>query len=235
MAAKKERVRRFLLDLTSLEVNTIVTADITGESMGDPREAIEDLRSANATTLGTIAGTLDTGEAAEGPGEESVAAPPVRSSRSLSFKDQARKAEALLESHATALSDNDQHHLSRICRHCRDLDRLAGKLDVQKPQTESIQQRPAAGGDDGGEATSRLEPEDMLTLRKMWELRAHPIAMQTVVQAGGDIITRIHPDYVGDRGSALLDLHRTGISTATEVWRSLVDTAVMILEKLADR
>lgn len=237
---KKRRIESFLLDLTTIEVNTLVTDNISGESMGDPQEAIADLRSRYASKLGAIAG----GDG--GASTRAFAAPGKRGGRaeSMDFRDQRRVAEELIAGQ-TGLAAGDQGHLDRIRANCGFLDRLSDKLvDAEAEpagpaRTRSPAPRAAAGKpastEDADDEVTQLSPKEMVALRKMWELGTEPIAFQSVIQAGGDMITRVHPDYATGTHQPLLELHRSGVETAIRVWSSLVDTAVLILEKLFDR
>ncbi len=232
-SGKKERIGKMLLDLTSIEVTTLVTEKITGESMGDPQQAVTRLRSLYASKLGGIADTYGgQGDASKGvlrtPAQKAAASEP------MTFKAQGRMADKLVEQHSDLAAD-DLGHLARIRAHSDHLEGLSAKLGVGEAPAQSYSSAAAPSAATPSAGEPRLSPTEMVKLRKMWELGIEPIAMQTVIQMGGDMITRIHPDVVGGAHPLLLDLHRTGIETATGIWRTLVDTAVLILEKILDR
>lgn len=246
MADNKQRVKRLLLDLTSLEINTLVTENITGESMGDPRQAIAQIQALYAAKLDEIDDAHRGAETAASPGGQAAPAAQLPASPAAAraqVRDTERRAESLKQQHQDKLSSEDHSHLSNIRDRSRELKGLLGKLGgAATPAAAAAQiQRapggpePAASGDSAPAETPELEPEDMVTLRKMWELGVEPIAAQTVVQIGGDVITRVHPKYASGEHPMLLELHQAGVSTATGMWNTLIDTAVRILGKIFER
>jgi hypothetical protein len=66
----------------------------------------------------------------------------------------------------------------------------------------------------------------LVTIRKIWELGTEVIAMQTIVQVDGDVITRLNPYYLDEtRYPKLQDYHNRGVSVALEHWVNLVNVA----------
>ena len=241
MAGKKQRIKDFLLDLTSLEVNTLVTENITGESMGDPRQAIEAIRALYAEKLEAVAAihaedsTPSSGPASP-PREVSAARAAPGTVAPDSIQGLEQRADELKQQYETRLSKEDQNNLTRIRDRCRELTGLMTKLDGGAELTVSASSQSQRASDKSASAkTAELSPEDTVALRKIWELGMEPIAAQTVIQLSGDVITRLHPKFASGQHPMLLELHRAGTATASEMWSSLVDTAVMILEKIIDR
>ena len=243
MADKKQRIKRLLLDLTSLEINTLVTENITGESMGEPRQAIAQIHALYAAKLDEIDAAHRDAETAPVPARTPAAqAGATAAATRAQMRDTERRAESLKQQHRQKLSLEDHSHLSGIRDRSRELRGLLGKLDAAAAPAAAAQiQRapgapaPAATVDSASAETPELEPEDMVNLRKMWELGVEPIAAQTVVQIGGDVITRVHPEYASGQHPMLLELHQAGVSTATGMWNTLIDTAVRILGKIFER
>ena len=238
MADKKQRIKRFLRDLTSIEINTIVTERIL--PMGDLRQEVERLRSAYASKLGSIAKTHQGGsQPAADSTLESAAAETARAAadpESMSFGEQERRADALLR-HEARLSPDDQHQLARIRGYSGELERLSRQLGAAPaPAADALESVTSGGAAPGAAAQPpELGPEDTIALRKILELGTESIAVQTVIQASGDMITRIHPDYATGEQPLLLELHRGGVATVSEMWRSLIDAAVSLLDKIIDR
>lgn len=66
----------------------------------------------------------------------------------------------------------------------------------------------------------------LVTIRKIWELGTEVIAMQTIVQVDGDVITRLNPYYMDEtRYPKLQEYHNRGVSIALEHWSNLVNVA----------
>ncbi|MBE2221332.1 MAG: hypothetical protein IAF02_07315 [Anaerolineae bacterium] len=71
-----------------------------------------------------------------------------------------------------------------------------------------------------------LRDSEMVMIRKVWELGTEVIAMQTIVQVDGDVITRLNPIYLDETTYPRLhDYHNKGVNIALEHWSSLVNVA----------
>lgn len=67
-----------------------------------------------------------------------------------------------------------------------------------------------------------LTTDQLALLRKIWEVGIEEIAMQTVVQLDGDVVTRILGKYAREDFAILHKLHNQGVSTALGFWKDLV-------------
>ncbi len=67
-----------------------------------------------------------------------------------------------------------------------------------------------------------LTPDEMMLIRKFWELGLEEIAMQTVIQVDGDVITRIQPAALVASAQPLRDLHKEGLQISVAFWHELV-------------
>ena len=74
--------------------------------------------------------------------------------------------------------------------------------------------------------------DDLITIRKAWEMGTEVIAMQTVVQLDGDIVTRLNSAYAAERYQPVRDLHRESVGSALEHWRYLVETLVTMAKSV---
>lgn len=75
-----------------------------------------------------------------------------------------------------------------------------------------------------------LIPDDMTLLRKIWEVGVEEIAMQTIIQLDGDVITRINTHYV--KRTDLHSFHREGVATAIAFWQDLVHVVKDFFENI---
>ena len=73
---------------------------------------------------------------------------------------------------------------------------------------------------------------DILTIRKAWELGTEIIVMQTVVQLDGDAVTRLNDASASAEQLMLRAIHQQGVETALGQWNSLVTTFMTIVNKL---
>ncbi|MDX2378854.1 MAG: hypothetical protein QNM02_03750 [Acidimicrobiia bacterium] len=114
--------------------------------------------------------------------------------------------------------------LMRIVRNC---DQLKSILErVGTGGTVMLSRGTAAGITDAD--TDKLPREDLITVRKAWEMGTEEIAMQTVVQLDGDIVTRLNSAYAGEEDQPVRDIHRESVGSALAHWQYLVDTVVAL-------
>jgi hypothetical protein len=77
---------------------------------------------------------------------------------------------------------------------------------------------------------SDLPADQFMIVRRIWELGAEEIVMQTVIHIDGDVITRIQPDKAGD--GDLHALHNASVVTSVQLWQGLVSTLRAFAEHL---
>ncbi len=71
-----------------------------------------------------------------------------------------------------------------------------------------------------------LREQELVMLRKVWELGTEVIAMQTIVQLDGDVITRLDPYYMDEKKYPRLhDYHNEAINVALKHWSEMVAVA----------
>ncbi len=73
-------------------------------------------------------------------------------------------------------------------------------------------------------------PEQLRIIRKAWELGVEEIAMQTVIQLDGDVVTRVQPKYTNEAYKGLHSLHNLGITTSVKFWKTLVDIVKDVIQ-----
>lgn len=155
------------------------------------------------------------------------------------LRAEARKADELyrlLIANGLALDDGSLIILKRIFRNC--------------DQIKSILSGRGMGGEEGAEKVRRaakkglsrkesevgdlpLTADEVLVVRKAWELGTETVAMQTVAQLDGDVITRIQGARLVAADKPLHDLHREAVGNALQHWQFLVQTLVQITTKAA--
>jgi hypothetical protein len=67
------------------------------------------------------------------------------------------------------------------------------------------------------------DPDELVQLRKIWEIGTEQIVMQTVLWIDGDATQRIHPGYIDKSHEQLLGLHAASVAAALGYWKSIGD------------
>jgi hypothetical protein len=113
--------------------------------------------------------------------------------------------------------------LTRIYRNCDQI-----KAMVSRPEMKTA----IGDGVDRDRARSAVLPvssDEMVTLRKVWEIGVESVVMQTVIQLDGDIITRIQRGQEVASNKPLHDLHQEAVGNALRHWQFLAQTVAQFL------
>jgi len=219
-------VERMFDDLLNLEVNLIVKSNMTARKMPMTGEAFNDIATqydaylvAHAPRVGVDLPAREVGDT-RSDGSYAVEAGDFQ----RLYETAMRLAGAAVATRASG--DNDLPEgvdviLKRIARNCEQLERimLEREIDAVKRTTEK-----------SGQSFAQWEPiefeekEDLLVLRKAWEVGTETVVMQTVAQVDGDIVTRLQPSRAGEDDTALHDAHGQLVSLSLEHWRFLFAT-----------
>ena len=151
-----------------------------------------------------------------------------------SLRDQAATALEMhqaMSRHGVALKMSDANMLRRIVRNCAQLVAILEKPGLA-PATGMELSRGAQSGIQNGPDATAFSADDVVTIRKAWELGTEDILMQTVVQLDGDAVTRINEAYTSASDQPLRDVHQQGVETALGQWNSLVNTFLTVFREL---
>jgi hypothetical protein len=72
------------------------------------------------------------------------------------------------------------------------------------------------------------DPDEMVHLRKVWEIGTEEVVMQTVLWIDGDATQRVHPAYVDKAHEQLLGIHAASVTASLSYWKSLGEIAVSL-------
>jgi hypothetical protein len=72
------------------------------------------------------------------------------------------------------------------------------------------------------------DPDEMVQLRKVWEIGTEEVVMQTVLWIDGDATQRVHPAYVDKAHEQLLGIHVASVTASLSYWKSLGDIVVSL-------
>lgn len=82
-----------------------------------------------------------------------------------------------------------------------------------------------------GELTrSDPDPDELVQLRKIWEIGTEEVVMQTVMWVDGDATHRIHPAYADKAHEQLLQMHSASVGVSLSYWKSLGEMIVTLFQ-----
>jgi len=246
------RVKGMFEDLLNLEINVIITPGMTARKMPDPWNALENTVEAYELLLREFCTEVLRGFRAQGSprvqvyGEvhEQRARKPdpsmVADNGRLRFVDPAEMTRGpgapsfatfdhlrvwAMEATAVACAlialpswpDAEQLNekvvlFKRIERNCEQLQAILTDPDLPGAVPQPV----------GKDLV--LSAEQLLTVRKIWEVGIATVVMQTVVQLDGDIVTRIHKAHEAASSQPIHELHRQSVDSAVKHWQFLFQT-----------
>lgn len=67
-----------------------------------------------------------------------------------------------------------------------------------------------------------LTTDELVTIRKAWEIGTEVIVMQTMIQLDGDVVTRIDPAYVTAEKETIRRIHSDSVTLSLKAWDQLI-------------
>jgi hypothetical protein len=121
---------------------------------------------------------------------------------------------------AGALRSIDIGVLNRIRHNC---DQLKG---ITVTMTEGAARRDKPLGEASFVRNTDLQvlSQDMVLLRKTWEIGTEVVVQQTVISIDGDVVNRINPDAMDGRQEALQPAHRMAVDASFRHWSFMIET-----------
>ena len=247
--------RKIFDDLLNIEVNIIVKPAMTARKMPGPPHALLDIIGEYDQYLTRLAATLTTkwngappgppirvrGPLVVGADKRSVwrtddggmltvalqaeAVPSVVSVDTFDkLRERAVETECVLRDPSTQgadVDDADAMILRRIYRNCDQIKQILARDEVAAAIPEGGLDRDKSSG-----IELPLTADEVLTVRKVWDVGVELVVMQTVAQLDGDIITRIQRARVASTNATLHTLHREAVDSALGHWQSMFQTVV---------
>ena len=125
-----------------------------------------------------------------------------------------------LSAAAVALGSVDIGVLNRIRHNCDQLKGISITMTVGAARQEM-----ALGEASFGRSTDlQVLSQDMVLLRKTWEIGTEVVVQQTVISIDGDVVNRINPDAMDGRQEALQQAHRMAVDASFRHWSFMVET-----------
>ncbi len=218
-----QTIQRMFDDLLNLEVNVIVKPNMTARKMPLTGEAFHDVATEYRTCLDRQAERLGHDFAEHAHRE-------IDDDRVLAehFECLCADAHALRRANAvTPLTDaagEDEGAdviLKRMERNSEQLVRI-----MREHAIDAVKERRGVEGATYVEWLPVVldSKEDLLVLRKAWEVGVESVVMQTVAQIDGDIVTRVQQSRIGADDAPLHHVHMSLVSSSLEHWRFLFAT-----------
>jgi hypothetical protein len=214
MNSIKEQISTIAHDLMNLEVNTIVKADITGRKMPNPRHALIDIAQKYAMKLAALGFALNRDVIKLGS-----------FSSFHKIRETARGAIKSLEAKAETkgLSKAEEADFVMLQRIKSMSDQIKGIFNALEKRTGKECKNDFSREDiEKGLAPLRLNGDELVSIRKIWEVGVQEIAIQTVIQMDGDVITRVQPQYACVKNDELHSLHNQAVNTSIHFWKELI-------------
>jgi len=214
MADLSERFRTIAQDLTHIEVNTILKPTMTGRKMPKPRHALIEIAQRYCTKLAELGFPM--------PAEE-------KRPGSFEYFDRIRERahEAVLDLQDRAkersLSEPEQVDLVMAFRIKTMSDQIKGIFNNLKHRGEEDWNNPYSHREvEERFPPLHLEPDEVVLIRKIWEMGLEEIAMQTIIQLDGDVVTRIQPRFADGNSSLLHLIHNESVTISLDFWGELI-------------
>lgn len=214
MGDLSERLKNIAYELTHIEVNTIIKSNMTGRRMPKPRHALIEIAKRYATRLAEMGFGVELGESRPGCFASFD-----------SIRERADEAIKTIEKRARIrpLTETAQADLILVYRIKTMSDQLKGILNNLRRRGvvtwdndyshEEVEEK---------DAPFPLDPDDRVAIRKIWEMGLEQVAMQSVIQIDGDVVTRIQPRYAADANSAVHNVHNESVRMALDVWSQMI-------------
>lgn len=222
----KEQMQNIASDLFNLEILTIVKPNITGRKMPVPRKALEEIAKKYNFKLKTLGCGFDDNKlkaqnivlGSYNSFEKLLAASKNKINKDFKGKER--------------LNDDQEgtmwmlYRIKSMCATIIDIfDSLKGR-GVEDWQNDLSRIKGLA------KSSLKANPDELVKIRKAWELGVEEIVMKTIVQLDGDVITRVKKKYTDEKYQSLREMHQQGVRTSVDFWQTLVGIALSILKSL---
>jgi hypothetical protein len=219
---------RIAENLFALEVTTIVQDRIPATKMPRPAEALKELARMYEEKLTA----MRPAPPSQPPAAEKKGGMPAFGSmmeRARTTLNQMHPAgetpPAAREAMAPGTAKSaDAAIVERILRNSEELMNLTKKMG----STAAATPESSTGAEE-----MELTPDERMRLNVIWHMGVEQIAMQTIIHVSGDVVTRVRPEYVGEQGRGLVEIHHYAIRTSVEFWKTLVDVLGSMVGSLA--
>ncbi len=237
IAQAQDRFTDIATDLFNIEVNTILRDDITAQKMPTSRHALIDIGKTYKKAMEQMEPAYSSSTASVTRTIPEMMAHNVGDCYGSfnGFNGLREWADRLLDDVYAGKIKLHADQIAILPRIKDNSDLLKGMFtnivrthpnaaSEQKSLTNNYSRRELNGFEDI--PTLLLSEQQLVLIRKIWELGTEVIIMQTIVQVDGDVITRLNANYLDNAHyPKIRDYHNKGIEIALKHWISLVNVA----------
>lgn len=207
-AAIGDQIKTVLESLCSLEINTIVKDNMTGQKMPPPERALFELAEHYDCKLTELRSPR-------------IAAPGVTGGPAEFARLRARAAAVIHAWTSDPAVAEDQRADLMLLYRIRDTSAQLMRI------FEAAARRGSRVGDhtadDVDDHPVELTADEIVVLRKAWDLDLEQIALQTVIHLDGDVMHRVSPRCTNGSAASLLSAHDAALRTSITYWKTLVE------------
>jgi hypothetical protein len=234
----KDTVSLVAKNLFTLEVNTIIKANILGTKMPPPVHALLDIASEYDTRVCADEKELGIVPPAPPPPPQPGVPAGELLATDAQFNYLRERADVcidkLKEPSSPVRGKELELRLLLLQRIQDNSDQIRSIFQGMARRGETL---PSAKGLSRAATTEHtadlpLLPNELLTLRKIWEIGLEQILAQTVLQVDGDVTTRIHPDLLKAELAQVLSIHQQAVSNSVGIWKALAGMLGSFLENV---
>ena len=205
-----DQFKTVLEHLCSLEINTIIKGNMTGQKMPPPERAVVELAEQYDLKL------IESGAPRPAAHGEVTGGP-------VEYERLHTRATELVNRWLSEPSLPEDKQADLVI-----LYRIRDTTQQLREIFQAAEQRGQVIGDhvtrDASAHPIELSSDEIVVLHKAWDLGLEQIAMQTVIQLDGDVLHRVQPRYATGPGAAqLFSVHDTAIRTSITYWKTLVE------------
>ncbi len=238
MADFKDTVALVAKSLFTLEVNTIIKANILGTKMPPPVHALLDVASEYDARLSayedelTIVPPVLSAQARGGAEEGALVA---NEEQFKSLRERAAACITRLKHPSTVM------HVKELELRLLLLQRIQDNSDQIRSIFQGLEHRKAdmppvkgltRAASIHGTGDLPMLPDELLVLRKIWEIGLEQILVQTVIQVDGNVTTRVHPDTLKSEMAQLLGIHQQAVTNSVGIWKGLAGMLGSFMESV---
>jgi ribosomal protein S25 len=200
----KEQIQNLARDLLNLEIITIIKPNITGRKMPAPQIALAEICSKYSIKLMDFDAEIKLA-----PGE-------VWGGRET-FVQIMKTTDSLIK--------KLKEEIKAAQRVDKDLPpkRKAGYWMLYRIKTMSQALKGIFVQQADGTWKIEAATDHLVLIRKAWELGIEEVALKTVIQLDGDVITRVQESYATEKHATVHKLHNMGVTTSLAFWKTLVE------------
>jgi hypothetical protein len=208
----KEQINKIATDLLNLEINTIVKPNIEGNKMPSPRHALLEIAKVFDYEL-TRQGISRLENHRDFGGRESFD----------QLRERADRRALELQKRSSTLTAQEGSDLLMLYR-------VRDKSDLIKGLFNDLERKGVSTWDneyshleiEEKQPPFPLSPSQLVLIRKIWELGVEEIALQTIIQMDGDVVTRVQPKYISSGNEVIFKMHNQGVATCISFWKELI-------------